>query len=74
MVARPCEVSWELEFSMVLVCMAPLQLGGLRGKKSTPNIGWEVLVKSRRSTSESFTERAGHHLERVNRQQYAFFV
>jgi hypothetical protein len=22
--------------------VAPLQLGGLRGKKSTPSIGWEV--------------------------------
>ena len=30
-----------------IVCVAPLWLGGLRGKKSTPNIGWEVLVKSR---------------------------
>jgi hypothetical protein len=25
-------------------CMAPLWLGGLRGKKSTPSIGWEVPV------------------------------
>jgi hypothetical protein len=24
------------------VCVAPLRLGGLRGKKSTPSIGWEV--------------------------------
>jgi hypothetical protein len=29
--------------------VAPLRLGGLRGKKSTPSIGWEVPVKSRRS-------------------------
>jgi hypothetical protein len=41
-----------------LVCMAPLRLGGLRGKKSTPSIGWEVPVKSHRSTSGSWTERA----------------
>jgi hypothetical protein len=27
--------------------VAPLWLGGLRGKKSTPSIGWEVPVKSR---------------------------
>jgi hypothetical protein len=27
-----------------MVCMAPLQLRGLRGKKSTPSVGWEVLV------------------------------
>ena len=26
--------------------MAPLQLEGLRGKKSTHGIGWEVSVKS----------------------------
>jgi hypothetical protein len=38
--------------------VAPLQLGGLRGKKSTPSIGWEVPVKSRRSASGSCTERA----------------
>jgi hypothetical protein len=31
---------------LVSVCMAPLQLGGLRGKKSTPSIGWEVPMKS----------------------------
>jgi hypothetical protein len=29
-----------------IVCVAPLRLGGLRGKKSTPSIGWEVPVKS----------------------------
>jgi hypothetical protein len=29
--------------------VAPLQLGGLRGKQSTPSVGWEVLVRSRRS-------------------------
>jgi hypothetical protein len=28
------------------VCVAHLWLGGLRGKKSTPSIGWEVPVKS----------------------------
>jgi hypothetical protein len=27
------------------LCVAPLRLGGLRGKKSTPSIGWEVPVK-----------------------------
>jgi hypothetical protein len=26
--------------------MAPLRLGGIREKKSTPRIGWEVPVKS----------------------------
>jgi hypothetical protein len=28
------------------LCVAPLWLGGIRGKKSTPSIGWEVPVKS----------------------------
>jgi hypothetical protein len=37
--------------------VAPLRLGGLRGKKSTPSIGWEVPVKSHRSASGSCTER-----------------
>jgi hypothetical protein len=44
------------------VCVAPLRLGGLRGKKSTPSIGWEVPVKSHRSTSESCMERVGQRL------------
>jgi hypothetical protein len=39
-----------------IVCVAPLRLGGLRGKKSTPSIGWEVPVRSRRSASGSGTE------------------
>jgi hypothetical protein len=47
------------------VCVAPLQLGGLRGKKSTPSIGWEVPVKSHRSASGSCTERAGQRLRAV---------
>jgi hypothetical protein len=37
--------------------VAPLRLGGLRGKKSTPSIGWEVPVKFRRSASRSCMER-----------------
>jgi hypothetical protein len=39
--------------------MAPLWLRGLRGKKSTPSIGWEVPVKSHRSTSGSCMKRMG---------------
>jgi hypothetical protein len=42
--------------------MDPLQLGGLRGKKSTPSIGWEVLVKSHRLASGSCTERMGQRI------------
>jgi len=40
-----------------------LRLGGIRGKKITPSIGWEVLVKSYWSTSERFTEHAGQQLK-----------
>jgi hypothetical protein len=36
----PCEASLELLFGFL--CVALLWLGGLRGKKSTPSIGWEV--------------------------------
>ena len=42
----------------IWIGVAPLQLGGIRGKKSTPSIGWEVPVKSRRSASGSCTEHA----------------
>jgi hypothetical protein len=40
-----------------IVCVAPLWLGGLRGKKSTPSVGWEVPVRSHRSTSQNWMER-----------------
>jgi hypothetical protein len=52
--------------------VAPLRLGGLRGKKSTPSVGWEVPVKSRRSASGS-ARSAGRHSKRAIRQQYALF-
>jgi hypothetical protein len=32
-----------------IVCVAPLQFRGLRGKNSTPSVGWEVPVRSCRS-------------------------
>ena len=44
------------------MCVAPLQLGGLRGKQSTPSVGWEVPMKSHQSESRSCTKRAGHQL------------
>jgi hypothetical protein len=53
----PCEVSWELDFSMGFVCVAPLRLEGLRGEKSTPSVGWEVLVRYSRLTSGELEER-----------------
>jgi hypothetical protein len=37
----------------MVVCVDPSRLGGLRGKQITPSIGWEVLVRSRRSMSGS---------------------
>jgi hypothetical protein len=33
--------------------VAPLRLGGLRGKKSTPSVGWEVPVSWWLSASRS---------------------
>jgi hypothetical protein len=39
-----------------IVCVAPLWLGGLRGKKSTPSVGWEVPVRSHRLASGSWME------------------
>jgi hypothetical protein len=40
----------------MVVFMAPLRLGGLRGKKSTPSIGWEVPVRSQWLESKSGME------------------
>jgi hypothetical protein len=48
-----------------LVCVGHFQLRGLKGKKSTPSVGWEAPVKSHRSISRRCTERAGHRLEAV---------
>jgi hypothetical protein len=42
--ALPCEEAWS--YCFWFLCVAPLRLGGIRGKKSTPSIGWEVPVKS----------------------------
>jgi hypothetical protein len=36
--------------------VSPLRLGGLRGKKSTPSIGWEVPLRSHWLASGSWTE------------------
>jgi hypothetical protein len=55
-VALPCEVIWELSYSLV-VCVAPLCLGGIKGKKITPSVHWEVPVRSQRLASRSWTER-----------------
>ena len=55
------------------LCVAPLQLGGIRGKKSTPSIGWEVQVKSHRSASGSCPEHAGCQL-RVGDQETLCFL
>jgi len=43
--ALPCEASLEAIVFWSL-CLASLRLGGLRGKMSTPSIGWDVVVKS----------------------------
>jgi hypothetical protein len=48
---------------LLVVCMVPLWLGGLRWNKSTPSVGWEVQVKSLRSVSMSCMERAGQRFK-----------
>jgi hypothetical protein len=48
------------------MCMAPLQLRGIKGKKSTPSVHWEVSVKSHWLTSERCTERMGQRLRVVD--------
>ena len=55
------------------MCVAPLRLEGIRGKKSTPSIGWEVPVKSHRSTRKSCMKRVGHQL-RIGDQATIIFV
>jgi hypothetical protein len=45
-----------LSFSGI-VCVSPLRLRGLIGKKSTPSVGWEVPVRSHRLENGSYTER-----------------
>jgi hypothetical protein len=45
-------------------CVAPLRLGGLRGKKSTPSVGWEVPVSFPWSASRGGTERGKRHSTR----------
>jgi hypothetical protein len=39
------------------VCLAPLRIGGIKGEKSTPSVGWEVPVRSQRLASGSWSER-----------------
>jgi hypothetical protein len=56
------------------VCVAPLRLGGLRGKKSTPSVGWEVSVKSHRLESGSCSECMGRHSEWAIKQWYVLFI
>jgi hypothetical protein len=50
--------------------VAPLGLGGIRGKKSTPSIGWEVPVMSRQSVSER-ARSTGCHSKQAIRELYA---
>jgi hypothetical protein len=42
--------------------VAPLQLGGIRGKKSTPSVAWEVPMKSQWLASGRCTECIGQGL------------
>jgi hypothetical protein len=58
----------ELGASCYLVqCVWPLcRSRGIRGKKSAPRVGWEVLVKSHRSAHGRFTECPGQRLSADN--------
>jgi hypothetical protein len=42
--ALPCRGKLG-SYCVLVLCLAPLRLRGLRGKKSTPSVGWEVPVK-----------------------------
>jgi hypothetical protein len=59
--------------------VAALWLEGLRGKKSTPSIGWEVSVRSQWSTSGSSMElkcgmASSGYSTSVTRMQVRLFV
>ena len=43
--ALPCKAILE-DIVFYFLCVLPLQLEGIRGKKSTPSVGWEVPMKS----------------------------
>jgi hypothetical protein len=49
---KPLLARESLSYKTDFLCVTPLRLGGLRGKKSTPSIGWEVSVKSFRLADE----------------------
>ena len=46
------------ELETLWLCVAPLWLGGLRGKKSNPSVGWEVPVSSLKPASRSGSGRS----------------
>ena len=47
---------------LFLVCVAPLRIKRLRGKKTTLRVGWDVPMKSHWWTSRSYMEHAGQQL------------
>ena len=51
-VAQPLRLAETLFYSGS--CVVPLRLGGLRGKKSTPSVGWEVPVSILGSASKNW--------------------
>jgi hypothetical protein len=72
-VAQPCEVSWELANSLDSVC-GPFVAWGAKGEEEYPYVGWEVLVKSHRSTSRSCTKRGTTTQSGLLGIQYASFI
>jgi hypothetical protein len=69
-VAQP----WRRAETLVISgsCVAPLRLGGLRGKQSTPSVGWEVPVSllGSASGSEGQGKERGTSSEESERQRY----
>ena len=65
MVAQPLRQAEELE--TLWLCVAPLRLGGLRGKKSTPSVwlgGTSELVAVGKQEQEQEQERLEHRNHR----------
>jgi hypothetical protein len=78
-VAQPLRRAEELE--TLWLCVAPLRLGGLRGKKSTPSVwlggtGGFLQSASRSRSGKQEKERHGEWttLETALRQRYDLYI
>jgi hypothetical protein len=67
------EASWEARLLSGL-CVAPLRLGGLRGKQSTPGVwlgGTGVVSTVGKQQGNGAARSTGVHLRQATRQRYA---